>query len=236
MDGRTMSNVHPYNVTAEIPQGLYMKHAGWDEENIDHGVGVFSSHGYRKGETIGSAPAHITPCLEQPSFAETPAGKRVVTCDIHFFDLPDCPTGKTLDSDAYAIFASWMSFLNYPSDGQAQSPANVEWGPTGCSGDLTQWHLRASTDIAPHEELRLDYGRDEEGGWMRMMRRMGKSVTVEFSAGYHKFCMEQKPKIMEQFPNIDSAQISLKCMAKWDRLSETEKFEYDKKAAQGGAR
>merc|ERR1712032_1659747 len=45
-------------------------------------------------------------------------GTRSLNCDIHFFELPSCSGGGggSLDGEKFAIFPSWMSFLNEPDE------------------------------------------------------------------------------------------------------------------------
>jgi len=101
------------NITAEIPEGIHMKHAGWTADYTDKGIGIFATKPFKKGDQVGSAHARVVPC--KAAQVQTPMGTRDIECNIHFFNLPEC-TSNPLDDDKFATFPSWMSFLNAPDD------------------------------------------------------------------------------------------------------------------------
>jgi len=165
-----LDQIQPWNVTAELPKDLLMKHSGWTSDGIDRGVGVFALRAFKKGEDVGSALARVAPCADQ-AYLETPMGVRAVNCDIHFFDLP---SGSANSDDDLALFPSWMSFVNEPDDENEAglvANGNVEWGTSICNhpSGAPQWRLLASQDIAPQMELTLVY--DGQTGMMGMKKK-----------------------------------------------------------------
>lgn len=103
-----------WNVTAALPVGLEMKHAGWTSDFINKGIGVFASRPFAKGEEIGSSLVQAVPC--RSATAHTPVGEWVVMCAIHFHLLHNCGANEPADAATNAkdlhAFASWISFLN----------------------------------------------------------------------------------------------------------------------------
>jgi len=176
----------PWNVTAELPRDLFMKHAGWAPDGSDRGIGVYTARSFKQGENVGTALARLAACVDEAR-VETPMGLRAITCDIHFFDLPPVESGSFAED--LAVFPSWMSFLNAPDDEDEAGLAiggSVDWGASVCShpSGAPQWRLVASRDLAPQEELTLVYdGTDEDkeedaaGNHGRMMMRKMKAVV-----------------------------------------------------------
>merc|ERR1712086_644331 len=181
------------NITAEIPEGIHMKHAGWTADYTDKGVGIFATKPFKKGDQVGSAHARVVPC--KAAQVQTPMGTRDIECNIHFFNLPEC-TSSPLDDDKFATFPSWMSFLNAPDDvddehaddnndfdaDEVAAEANLEWGPSTCktnSTEETAWSLVASKDIVPGDELTIMYDVSDLDETISLAKKAGmKSAMV----------------------------------------------------------
>lgn len=168
-----LNQATPWNITAELPEALFIKHAGWAPDMSDLGIGVFAARPFKKGEEIGSALARVAPC-DSTASVETPVGIREIRCDIHFFDLPEDDSGS---DDNLAVFPSWMVFINHPDvegDVGLAAGANVEWATSNCDhpSGAPLWRLFASKDIAPQAELRLVY--DDSSSAMKPKRAMKK--------------------------------------------------------------
>lgn len=176
-----------WNISAEIPEGLEMKHSGWTEDYTDRGIGIFATSAFKKGDVVGGAHARVVPC--KGTEVQTPMGTRSLTCEIHFFDLPKCSSGSVFaDDGTLAIFPSWISFLNAPdeydeaSDKEAQNSgvgANLDFGSSTCKSnpdEESEWTLVASQDISPGNELIVLY--DEKMKAMKAMKKTRKSSKM----------------------------------------------------------
>lgn len=172
-----------WNISAEIPEGLEMKHAGWAEDYTDRGIGIFATKAFQKGDVVGGAHARVVPCMGAK--VQTSMGTRSLNCEIHFFDLPTCSGGSvSADDEKLAIFPSWISFLNAPdeydeaADKKGQNSrvrVNLEFGSSTCRsnpGEDSEWTLVASQDILQGNELTVLYDESELKG------TRGKGMSV----------------------------------------------------------
>jgi len=176
-----------WNISTEIPEGLEMKHAGWTMDYTDKGIGIFATKAFKKGDVVGRAHARVVPC--NGAEVQTPMGTRSLNCDIHFFELPSCSGGGgvSLDGEKFAIFPSWMSFLNEPdeydetTDKKMQNGvgANVDFGSSICKnspGEESEWTLVASQDIPTGRELTVRYDKSDLDGIIGLAKSMKKAM------------------------------------------------------------
>jgi len=178
-----------WNISAEIPEGLEMKHAGWTLDYTDKGLGIFATKAFKKGDVVGRAHARVVPC--NGAEVQTPMGTRSLNCHIHFFDMPSCSGGGvSLDGEKFAIFPSWMSFLNSPdeydetTDKKVQDNvgANLEFGSSTCKsnpGEESEWSLVASQDVSPGRELTVQYDTSDLDGIIGLAKSMKKAMKKE---------------------------------------------------------
>jgi len=195
-----------WNISAEIPEGLEMKHAGWTVDYSDKGIGIFATKTFKKGDLVGGAHARVVPC--KGAEVQTPMGVRSLNCEIHFFDLPKCSGGTvSVDDEKVAIFPSWMSFLNSPdeydetTDKEVQNSgvgANLEFGFSTCKrnpSEESEWTLVASQDILPGNELTVLYDETALRGMTHMKKKAKKSAAKPYSV--MKVAMKKARKAMK---------------------------------------
>lgn len=206
-----------WNISAEIPEGLEMKHAGWTDDYSDKGIGIFATKTFKKGDVVGGAHARVVPC--KGAEVQTPMGVRSLNCEIHFFDLPKCSGGGvSVDDEKVAIFPSWMSFLNSPdeydktTDKEGQNSvvsANLDFGLSTCKrnpDEESEWTLVASQDILPGNELTVLYDETALRG-TRMMR-----MKAAMKAAAMKAAMKAKKSLVKPFATKAATMKAMKAM------------------------
>lgn len=160
-----------WNISASLPRGIKLQHAGWTADSMNRGMGVFADRDFRRGELVGSAMAQAVECKSQT--VNTPLGDWVIGCPTHFYALPDC-SGIPQDGDSakVGLFASWMSFLN---GNGVNTPSLLDVG-TDNTAKLSG--IEESVQVERIQDLQSRHAKDDDASNVES-RRITPEVLVD---------------------------------------------------------